>query len=193
MAKITAADARRLGIKTPAKQLNSKRSQGRTRADRIQHDEAPISITVPLADDPKPKERPRTVVDMKFLENAFMSARGNLPKFKSTISGRLSRTFTPQQTVDYENVIREAAQIAMIGRKALKCPVESHITFVLKGGAEEWPTSRRDGDADNMEKAVLDALNGLVFEDDSLVVRSYREKICGDRPEVRILIRPAQP
>jgi Holliday junction resolvase RusA-like endonuclease len=81
----------------------------------------------------------------------------------------------------------------MIGKKMFECPVETNIVFVLKGEDNIWPTSRLDGDADNLEKSVLDALNGIVFEDDKLVVRSIREKRCGIEPCVHIRIAPANP
>jgi len=49
-------------------------------------------------------------------------------------------------------------------------------------------------DVDNVAKAVLDALTGVVFHDDSQVVKLYVEKIDGDRPRITVRARPmAQP
>ena len=41
---------------------------------------------------------------------------------------------------------------------------------VLRDDAPERPTAQRIGDLDNLSKAVLDAMNGIVFVDDSQVV-----------------------
>jgi len=194
MARITEHEARRLGLPpAKAKAAASAKPRGRSRAERKSHDGAAVEFVVRLDGDPRPKERPRTVVDMDILRTAFLSSRGSLKNFLDSVSGKLSRTFTPKGTSDYEKTVAQAAAVAMLGRKPFSCPVETVISFVLKGDPGSWPTSRRDGDADNLEKAVLDALNGIVFEDDSLVVRSFREKTCGENPSVSICVRPARP
>ena len=49
--------------------------------------------------------------------------------------------------------------------------------------------SRRFGDFDNLAKAVCDALNGVVFTDDSQIVRCVVEKITdGLNPRVEVEI-----
>lgn len=45
-------------------------------------------------------------------------------------------------------------------------------------------------DVDNVAKAVLDALTGVVFHDDSQVERLLVEKVQGDRARVKVRARP---
>lgn len=196
--RITEAQARRLGLKLPAdgKQTahkGSTRKKGRDRAARLHVAGDPVTFVVKLPSDPRPKERPRTVASMDALRAAFLTSRGNLEAFMSAVKGKISRTYTPQGTADYEKLVAYAANAAMAGKTPFACAVETEIVLVLAGDEGVWPTSRLDGDADNLEKAVLDAMNGIVFIDDSLVVRSFREKICGPEPEVRVTVRPARP
>jgi Holliday junction resolvase RusA-like endonuclease len=48
------------------------------------------------------------------------------------------------------------------------------------------PTKKPD--ADNILKAVLDALNGLAYNDDSQIVSARIEKLYSDNPRVEIVI-----
>ena len=45
-------------------------------------------------------------------------------------------------------------------------------------------------DVDNVAKAILDALTGVVFHDDSQVERLHVEKVLGERPRVKVRARP---
>lgn len=54
---------------------------------------------------------------------------------------------------------------------------------------ERSPTSPVH-DVDNVAKAVLDALTGIVFHDDSQVHRLEVTKVDGERPRVSVLARP---
>jgi Holliday junction resolvase RusA-like endonuclease len=117
----------------------------------------PVRIVVPGA--PVPKGRPRFTV----------------------IAGHVS-PYTPKKTRDYEFRIKQAAVLAMRGRGGaiLTGPVSIRIMVNLQIPVSwpKWnrraaatgaifPTSRPD--LDNFGKVVLDALNGIVFVDDSQV------------------------
>lgn len=193
--RLTEAQARKLGLDLPRseKPKRAKAAKGRDRLARSAADGDPVEFVVALPHDPRPKARPRTVASEAGLRAAFLASRGSVESFMRLAAGRTSRTFTPKSTADYERLVADAARAAMGSRQPLSCPVETDILLVLEGEEGVWPTSRLDGDADNLEKAVLDALNGVVFADDRLVVRSYREKRCGAAPQVVVKVAPARP
>jgi Holliday junction resolvase RusA-like endonuclease len=166
-------------------------SRGKNRLAAHDYGKAAIRFDIDLPDDPQPKERPRTVINMKVIFDAFVQARGNLSRFKELIKGRTSHTYTPKNTAEYEAMITQTAMSAMAQArlKPFECPVKTHIHLVFKGDPDTWPTSPGDGDADNLEKAVLDALNKVVYADDRLVVRSIRTKSCG--PKARLSVKVA--
>lgn len=202
MARISSADAKRLGLlgrsagarraEGPAAAPGASRT-GRKRAMRVVYPDPPVEFSIPLPFDPRPKERPRTVMDQRRVEQAFVEAKGSLAAFRSALGRGASRTFTPKGTKDYEALVSYAARAAMRGRPPLDCPIDVTIEFTLTGDTALWPTSAADGDGDNLEKAVLDALNGIVFVDDRQVVRSVRAKTCGPAPAVRVRVAPAAP
>lgn len=111
------------------------------------------------------------------------------------------RAITPKKTREYENVIKVFAQKEMkaLKSKPLQCAVVVMIdayrsipkSFTKKKRAEIEagtlrPTTKPD--ADNIAKAVLDALNGVVFHDDNQVVSLSVQKFYSDDPRVEIKI-----
>lgn len=91
------------------------------------------------------------------------------------------RTYTDERTVAYESHVALIARKAMGRRQPSNRPVKVTI--------HTHQTDARTCDIDNAAKAVLDALNGIAFEDDRQVsdlhiVRHVRSD--GDRVGVRI-------
>lgn len=204
--RMTEAQFRQLGIKTkvekPAarsakKTRNPKDSPGggRTRHARVRHAAEPFILEMNLPYDPRPKERPRSALDRKVLMNAFLSAKGDVSRFMAMATKGAITTYTPERTLEYENLLKAEAQAIMISgrRKPFDIPLDAEIFLTLAGRPDTWPTSALDGDGDNLQKAVLDALNEIVFTDDRLIVRKRVEKICGERPAIRIVVAPAAP
>ncbi|QDP26245.1 RusA family crossover junction endodeoxyribonuclease [Bradyrhizobium cosmicum] len=109
--------------------------------------------------------------------------------------------YTPEKTRSYEGMIRTAAMDAIAGRPALDEPIE----FVLRAifpVPVSWSNRKRaraytghikpgkKPDLDNIAKAWNDALNGVVYRDDSLICRMTLDKRYGPQALVVVTVRP---
>ncbi|MTH95409.1 RusA family crossover junction endodeoxyribonuclease [Roseibium sp. RKSG952] len=103
------------------------------------------------------------------------------------------RAVTPSDTRAYEQLIRSCAKFAMNGRTPLDGPLNAIIEVFLPVPVSWSARQKREAldgrtlpvsrpDLDNYVKAVLDGLNGIVFEDDAQVVRIVARKSYSDRP-----------
>ena len=118
----------------------------------------PWMVEFTVPGNPVPKARPR--VTMK--------------------AGQKPRAYTPKRTKFWESQVQDAAKAAMQGRNPLEGPL----------GVELWlyRSDKRRVDADNMEKAILDACNKIVWLDDCQVVNMNRYKRY-DRRNPRAIVR----
>lgn len=122
------------------------------------------------------------MIDIVFYGTPIGKAR---PRFGRTKSGNVV-TFTPQKTRNFERDLRALAQVAMTGKTvlegAVRVSVKVYFAHKTKTG---WHVSRPD--LDNIIKAVLDSLNGIVFDDDSAVCELLATKEYGEeRIEVQV-------
>lgn len=143
--------------------------------------------------DPVPKARARTQLPKKQIVKCFIQARGNLQAFVLLLDKVKHQTFTPDRTETFEREVALVANRAMAAarRSPLTVPVRMTVTFVLRGDPGTWPTDQSDGDLDNLVKAIKDALKGIAYSDDRLVVRMCKEKICGPDPRIEISLAAA--
>ncbi|WP_019646178.1 RusA family crossover junction endodeoxyribonuclease [Novispirillum itersonii] len=123
---------------------------------------------------------------------------------RATVRSGVMRLYTPARTRTQEAAIALAARLAMVGRSVILGPVRTDMVFVLPVPAS-WPKRRqalaRNGaelpakkpDLDNLEKLVLDALNGIVWRDDAQVVEGTKRKIYGDAPGVTVTVEEVAP
>jgi Holliday junction resolvase RusA-like endonuclease len=111
-------------------------------------------------------------------------------------------TYTPKRCRDYKTAVALAAKAAMISKKPLEgavvCRIELYFDVpksYTKGkrlAAQHnviKPVGKNTGDADNHAKAILDALKGICWADDSQVTRLIVEKRftdTGDKAKVWI-------
>lgn len=107
--------------------------------------------------------------------------------------------YTPAKTRSYEGVITTLAMEAMQGREPSKKPIRINIMCLFEV-PQSWPQWKREAalrgeilptvkpDLDNVEKAVKDALNGVVWRDDCQVVADSKESRYSDTPEVIVAV-----
>lgn len=107
------------------------------------------------------------------------------PRVKAVHRGGYTRVYTPATAKPYKDAVRIVAMGHWRNPPAAG-PVLIKIAFRFsRSKAMTWkrrPMDRyphiKKPDLDNLAKAVLDALNGLVFLDDSQVVALHLEKEC---------------
>ena len=116
------------------------------------------------------------------------------PRFNT----KTGRTYTPGDTINYENLVKMQYQ-ALVGDKYTEKEVEARITCyygipksMSKSNREKVyhgklrPTKKPD--LDNIAKIVLDALNKLAFKDDNQITKLNLEKIYSEEEKVFIKI-----
>lgn len=87
----------------------------------------------------------------------------------------------PKMT-EYKRAIKDAALVAMQGKQ----PTLNAVSVVIRLYRKFKAVSRRYGDFDNHAKSICDALNKIVWLDDSQVVKATIEKIQSSLPKVEI-------
>ena len=116
-----------------------------------------------------------------------------------TTRGGYAHAYTPAKTREFENLVGWSAKRAMCQR----LPVASgralfvQITVSLVPPLS-WSKKRRieafgafcskKPDTDNVTKAILDAMNGIVYEDDAQVTGLVVQKFYAEKDEINIKI-----
>ena len=108
-------------------------------------------------------------------------------------------TYTPKRTVEYENTVRKCFQQqcpdVFFGTKSISIEAVAYVTPLKKYRKAETaaalanqfhPTSKPD--PDNIMKGVLDALNGVAFEDDRYIYDLHIVKKFSDNPRIEVTI-----
>ena len=132
----------------------------------------PRELYICIDEKPKVKKRPRT----SFSYRMYNPSSGDEKLLRQTIQRVLDSDFTVIET-----------------------PVELEVTFFLKT-PESFSASKKvlaemgvllpqgRPDVDNLLKLTQDALNGLVYKDDSLVVKVSSAKFYSSQPRTEIFI-----
>lgn len=113
---------------------------------------------------------------------------------------KTGHAYTPERTLNYEARLAHAAQVVMCDRPLLDGPLSVEVTItmpVAESKPRKWREAALSGalrpvkkpDADNYAK-VLDALNLIVWTDDSQIVDLRVTKFYGEKPSFRATIAP---
>lgn len=146
-------------------------------SERLPVEREPASFSIVIPGEPQAKGRPRI----------------------TTIGGR-PRAITPERTRNYESEIRAIGAEKWGERVPLDdVDIELYVG-VFRSIPSSWSLKKqaaaRDGlvrprvkpDWDNYGKAASDALNGIVFRDDSLVTDAHVAKRYSERPRLEITV-----
>lgn len=117
---------------------------------------------------------------------------------RASSRGGFVRMYTPATTQAYETQIERIARQAMDDCAVLGTPISLRVVAfheIPVSWSKRKQQQALDGeiipgkpDLDNVAKAVLDALNGVVYEDDKQVVRLVAEKRYSLDPRVEVYV-----
>lgn len=104
--------------------------------------------------------------------------------------GKVTRTITPQRTRDYESMVAEHALSALRVQHGGSWPMDARMHVMV----DAYMPTRRLVDVDNLAKAALDAMNGVVYDDDSQVSRLTIERHYDPtNPRIRVAVEVLEP
>lgn len=112
-----------------------------------------------------------------------------------TIRGGFARAYTPKKTAQFEQIVADCCPVV----EPITTPCHLSVTFDLPI-PKSWPKAKQRAaesgelkpisrpDIDNYLKAVLDALNGVAYADDSQVISVTAIKAYSTDPSIHIVI-----
>ena len=119
------------------------------------------------------------------------------PKFSR--QGGFVRAYTPEKTVAYETLVKLAAGEAMAGARPMQGPLSLMLRLYVAipksttkrdrariSAGEFYPV--RKPDLDNVLKAVTDAMNGIVYDDDAQIVTVMVTKLYAETPRAEVSV-----
>lgn len=114
--------------------------------------------------------------------------------------GNFVATFTPKKTSEYERLVKLCSYQAMFGRAPFDAPIYLAVDIYLPiptswskrkqiAAAKGEIGATKKPDADNVLKAVKDAMNGIVYTDDSRVTDVVIRKRYSPTPRVHVMAK----
>jgi len=118
-------------------------------------------------------------------------------------SGNYVRTYTPEQTASYENLIcveferqcpgaffdkEVALEMTIIGYLAIPKSASKKVRALMASGKKR-PIKKVD--SSNLTKVVEDALNGVAYWDDVQIVDTIVRRFYSDKPRVEVTLKEA--
>lgn len=127
---------------------------------------------------------------------------GGKGRARGVIRGGKVAMFTPGKTKSDEGIVRHFAAQARKGAALMVGPLEMFIE-VRRVPPASWPEKRRAAarfitgkpDCDNTLKLIADAMNGLIYQDDSQIasIIMYRTYDLSLQECVRVFVRELEP
>lgn len=119
------------------------------------------------------------------------------PRFQR--AGNFVRTYTDDKTVEYENLVRlawmQSGEEKLNGAiKALVLayfPIPKSLSKKKQQELIAKPYTKKP-DCDNIAKIVLDALNGIAYDDDSQIVNLEVQKEYSSEAKVVLMLREVE-
>ena len=114
--------------------------------------------------------------------------------------GNFVQTYTPDKTRNYETLIRDSAIEAMGSSEPLETPVTLYL-YIRAPIPKSLPKKRIEAclnglekpikkpDASNVLKSVEDAMNGVVYKDDSQIVNIHVSKVYSSVSGIDVCIK----
>lgn len=124
------------------------------------------------------------------------------PRFRN--AGNFVQTYTPEKTVNYETLVQlEYRRQCHDFKFEKEIPLDVRITAyygIPKSASKKKAQLMRDRkirpikkpDADNVIKAILDALNKIAYHDDTQVADLQLRRFYSDNPRVVITMQEAE-
>ena len=119
------------------------------------------------------------------------------PRF--TRAGKFTRVYTDKRTLDYEALIKFFAAEAMGSTDPLKTSVSVYL-YIRHGVPKSYSKNQTEAclsglvrpckkpDIDNVAKTYLDAMNGVIFKDDTQVIDLHVKKVYSAVPGVDVMV-----
>lgn len=112
-----------------------------------------------------------------------------------TQRGGFARTYTPSETITYENLIKveyKAQCNEFYDKdKQIKLTLNAYVDIPKSVSKKQYSNYLNNvvrpvkkPDVDNIAKVFMDALNGIAYADDCQVIELCVAKLYGDRPRV---------
>ena len=117
-----------------------------------------------------------------------------IPKGRPRAAARGKHTilYTPKATKEYEDHVAEVASKHLPKTGIIMGPITISLIFYMKAPKKytkkmNTPHVTRP-DVDNLAKAILDGLEGVIYKNDAQVTTLYAHKWYGDNPRVGVSV-----
>lgn len=116
---------------------------------------------------------------------------------RATSQGMLVRLYDPPKTSRFKKELKQLAKAEMQGKEAFSDAIKVTIKFyrnVQKSISKKEHVRRISGvhrpivkpDLDNYIKSTLDALNGIIWTDDAIIVELNASKHYAEEPRIEV-------